>query len=249
MKIFKAFIMAMSTYTSIRMPNVWDEKLRSLVVPTFPLVGLVVGGLWCLAAFILSSINAPVQIAGAIIFALPMMISGFIHIDGLMDTCDAVFSWADLEKRRAILKDSHIGAFAAIGLGMWLILGYGAAQAAYEKGIPLLALVLIPVVSRSLSGSLMLSLKSIWDSGYAASYQKNSKKLHAAVTALWGVLAIALGFFFGGLTVFFSLLALIIGGLLAAWFSVGQLKGISGDLCGFILTLSELSAVLLLSLI
>ena len=45
---------------------------------------------------------------------VPVIVTGGIHVDGLLDTSDALSSWRDREKRLEILKDSHAGAFAVI---------------------------------------------------------------------------------------------------------------------------------------
>ena len=46
--------------------------------------------------------------------AIPLMITGGFHVDGFMDTMDAFHSYQEKEQKLNILKDSHIGAFAAV---------------------------------------------------------------------------------------------------------------------------------------
>lgn len=50
-----------------------------------------------------------------------LLITGGIHIDGYMDTMDAVHSYGNREKKLEILKDSHIGAFAVIMLVTYVL--------------------------------------------------------------------------------------------------------------------------------
>ena len=45
---------------------------------------------------------------------IPVLVTGGIHLDGLLDTADALSSWQTRERRLEILKDSHAGAFAII---------------------------------------------------------------------------------------------------------------------------------------
>ena len=72
------------------------------------------------------------KMAGGICFQrrLPdggaLLVTGGIHLDGFMDTTDARSSYGDREKKLAILKDSHVGAFAVIGCSFYLILSAGA---------------------------------------------------------------------------------------------------------------------------
>ena len=46
--------------------------------------------------------------------AIILLVTGGIHMDGYMDTMDALHSYGSREKKLEILKDSHIGAFAVI---------------------------------------------------------------------------------------------------------------------------------------
>lgn len=47
---------------------------------------------------------------------MPVWVTGGIHLDGYADTCDALASYGDREKKLEILKDPHCGAFAVIRL-------------------------------------------------------------------------------------------------------------------------------------
>ena len=59
---------------------------------------------------------------GAVLAAVPLLVTGGIHMDGFLDTCDARASWGDREKKLEILKDSHTGAFAVISGVLYLLL-------------------------------------------------------------------------------------------------------------------------------
>ena len=65
--------------------------------------------------------------------AIPLMISGGFHVDGYMDTMDAFHSYQSREKKLEILKDSHIGAFAAIMLALYYMIVY---RSNFMKYIP-----------------------------------------------------------------------------------------------------------------
>ena len=56
---------------------------------------------------------------------IPIIITGGIHLDGLLDTADALSSYKSMEEKLEILKDSHTGAFAIIVGGAWFILALG----------------------------------------------------------------------------------------------------------------------------
>ena len=117
MSVIKSLILAFSMYSRIPVPHVWiEEKDMKYTFGFFPLVGVVIGALfsgWLIFArkFCIGTITS-MCVSGVFL----LLITGGIHIDGYMDTMDAVHSYGDREKKLEILKDSHIGAFAVIML-------------------------------------------------------------------------------------------------------------------------------------
>ena len=92
----------------------WDEAARGRMLGFLPLIGLIVGAIWAAAAHLCTALNLPSAVRALILCALPWLVTGFLHLDGFMDVCDAVLSRRDLETRQRILKDSHCGSFAVI---------------------------------------------------------------------------------------------------------------------------------------
>ena len=102
-----AFFMAWGMFLSIPCPaKIWDEKARPWQLVYLPLVGLLVGAIWALAAYLTGLFGRLPAICAAILAALPFLLTGFIHLDGFMDCCDAILSRRDLATRQKILKDS-----------------------------------------------------------------------------------------------------------------------------------------------
>ena len=80
-----------------------------------------------IATFALCEIlGAGVLFQTCLLTAVPLLITGGIHMDGYLDVTDARHSYGEREKKLAILKDPHTGAFAIIGLGLYLLLYAGA---------------------------------------------------------------------------------------------------------------------------
>ena len=237
-RVIKAFFMCLSMFTAIPCPyRPWDEDARGLMLATLPVVGAVVGLLWY-ALSLLGELLVP-QVSAALIAALPWILTGFIHLDGYMDTCDAMLSWRPLEKRLEILKDSHTGAFAVVGLVLLALFSYDAASG---RAADLKALIFIPIVSRCGSALSVLTLKPIGHSQYAAMSGNAGQRI--AVIAMW-VLAV------GGCALWLrsDALALIVetAAYAAAMTWVYRtLKGVSGDVAGFALTVSECAALIAL---
>ena len=204
-----------------------------------PLVGAVIGLIWWLASS-LAGIIAPQPLAAAVIAAMPFLLTGFMHLDGFMDTSDAVLSWRPLEDRLRILKDSHTGAFAVVNLCVLMLFMYGASASVAGKDLRIL--VLIPVISRCGSAFCVTTLRPLGHSEYKGHAGNTAQRL--AIIAVW-LIATITGFVWLGRSAF-VLLAETIAYALAMWSVVRILKGVSGDLAGFALTLSELAGLIVL---
>lgn len=105
MSIIKSMVIAFSMYSKIPMPHLeLDEKDMKYVMGFFPLIGLITGTLvygWIYAGKIL---YVPDISRTLVLIILPVIITGGIHVDGYMDTCDALNSYGDREKKLAILR-------------------------------------------------------------------------------------------------------------------------------------------------
>lgn len=223
----------------------WDEKARDKMMVCLPLIGCVVGGVWALCAWLLRLWNPPAALRAAVLAIVPWVTTGFIHLDGYMDVCDAVLSRRDLETRQRILKDSHCGAFAVICLGL-LMLGQWSLFLSAES-LPLLALGMIPAAVRASAGFAVLTLRPMGTSQYAKLDRQKLRARQAALVVL-EVLACGLPVLFCGLPGLAPLCGCAVYWL-AAWHGFRQLNGMSGDISGFALTLGELAGVAALILV
>ncbi len=121
-----------------------EELARSLF--WFPWVGALLGVIYGAAALGLGRVW-PLPVAAAGLVALTVILSRGLHLDGLADTLDGLGGGRDPETRLAVMKDSRLGAFGAIGLGLALLLKYALLLALLEQG-RLAGLVLFPALSR-----------------------------------------------------------------------------------------------------
>jgi adenosylcobinamide-GDP ribazoletransferase len=244
-RLFKGFFMSMGMFTAIPTPfSKWEDRATNLVIPFFPAVGGVIGGIWFTTAYLLQLTGLSVMLKSAIIMLMPLLLSGFLHIDGFMDTTDAIFSRRDLSEKRRILKDSHVGAFAVIALAVLFLISFCSVHTFVSEGKNILVLLFIPVLSRCVTGVAVLRLKLISENSYAALFRKDTKPVYIFVLAATAILCVWLATISGGVIMLAPLLVLISSGCLAAVYVYKELDGISGDLSGFILTVSELCAIM-----
>lgn len=249
MKLLYSCIIAISMYSRIPVPQIqWTKERMKHALCFFPLVGLIQGlflALWLWLAeevFRLSPVMTGLWAA-----ALPLLITGGIHMDGFLDTMDGVCSYGDREKKLEILKDPHLGAFAVIYTFAYMLLYAGASCefAARAEGSARLLPVLFMTMERAFSGLSVLSFPSAKKDGLAASFaQAAEKKTDRMGMMLWPLATGAVSWLLGGLSwllaaaVFFVLLL-----ILFVWFyrwSKKQFGGITGDLAGFYLQAGEL---------
>ena len=115
MRIIKSCIVAFSMYSKIPMPQFeWKEEDMQYMLCFFPWVGAVIG----VCLYLWNRFCAAFQVGriAYVLFAvaIPILVTGGFHVDGFMDTMDALHSYQPRERKLEILKDSHIGAFLSL---------------------------------------------------------------------------------------------------------------------------------------
>ena len=234
-----AFFMCQSMFCAIPAPQVWDEKAKDKMLLFLPVVGLELGAIW----YLLSLLPLPGLMKAIVLSACPWVGTGFLHLDGFMDVTDAVKSCRSLQRRREILKDSHVGSFAVIGIVL-LILGQFACFAAVPEGADLKILILLPAVSRCCSALAVTALPAMSTSQYAG---QQRPKRHLLVPAVILLIFLSAGFLVCGRTAL-PLLGVLSGYGLALWRGCKSLEGMNGDIAGYALTIGELCGAAVLAL-
>ena len=213
----------------------------------FPLVGVIEGCLLGLWLFIAAQFNLSVGIRFLWASAIPFLVTGGIHMDGFMDTMDAVHSYGDRTKKLEILKDPHLGAFALICAVVYLLLYTGSMYEFCEnaRGKAMFYPVLFLFSERVFSGLSVVMFPSAKNNGLAAAFsQASEKKLDKKILLLSLVILAVLAFGIWdvqGLEVYG--VCLVLQGVLFAWYDKWSKKnfgGITGDLAGFFLQAEEL---------
>ena len=249
-KPLTALMMAWGTYLAIPCPyKVWDDALRPWQIVCLPPVGLVVGGIWALCAGIFAKLGFTGFLAAAILAAVPFLVTGFFHLDGFLDCCDAILSRRDLATRQKILKDSRVGAFAVVSAVLLFLLSF-AALADCSFSLIWRALLLIPVVTRCMAGVAVETFAPMQTSPYAGSFAAGKTKTQRRIL-LGMYIAVMFVVFLWLFSKPSCALAVAWAGLttiLACRLARRNLGGMSGDIAGFSITLGELSGLLILAI-
>lgn len=245
-KYLTAFQMTQSMFCSLPFPcRNWDEKCKPYMLIFLPLVGLEIGGMWLGLDYILNILEVSPLIYGLLMCALPYLATGFIHLDGFMDVVDAIGSWRTLEKRREILKDSHVGSFAVVWSIFLILAGY-TVFSSFLENTARSVLIFVPIISRCCSAIAIMYLKTMNTSQYSKGmvYPKG----HKAILFMILTTCVAVGVYFYGKSGL-VLLGCIAGYGIALRKSYRCLEGMNGDISGFCICIGELCAVAVLALV
>lgn len=257
MKLITGFFMAWGNFCAIPCPcKLWDEKARKLMLVMFPVIGLVIGLLWYGLYWSLNFLSLPLPLFAAVMTAYPFMVSGCIHLDGFMDCNDAILSRRPLEERQRILKDSHVGAFAVISVILLFMVFFASMWSVAEKGSEgaFLYLIAAPVLARAASAGAVLTKKPLSTSQYQPSFDKEENQGYKwSLIFIWVLAAVVVAAgeyrIFGKAELALAAVVQLAVSLAGGAYARKQLGGMSGDIAGFMLVLSELAAVIWLAVI
>lgn len=255
MKIITAFFMAWGYFLALPCPyKKWDNSVRHYMLAFLPAVGMVAGAIWCLFNYVVFQIGMPGPLASLISMMYIFFISGFFHLDGFMDSCDALLSQRDLAERQRILKDSTVGAFSVISV-MLLIASWVVIYVMTIGKLEFWQAFLIPTVSRTMSAIWVLILKPIGHSQYKDGFSNEERSKALVMTLVLVVVGIGISVFMAYPAGDYMLNPLIVAGAMIGastiltMYATKQLGGMSGDISGFGLCLIEFVGVFTVALL
>ena len=207
-------------------------------------MGIFVGAALWLWSILCSALGLSAVLFAAVAVCIPLLISGGIHMDGYMDTMDALSAHQSRERKLEIMKDPNCGAFAVIYCGIYLFLQFGLFHELYlHEGVAFYVPAF--VLSRGLSAFFAVNLPNARKGGMLCAYTQNADRRKATIaTLLTAVLC-------GGVLVLLSVktgLCILLGAIFCALFyrrlAMKEFGGVTGDTSGFFLQLCELSCLL-----
>ena len=240
-QLLSGLFVAFSLYSKIPVPRTeWTEDSMRYALCFLPLVGVVVGALELGWLHLSRSLEVQVLLYAVLAAAIPVLVTGGIHLDGFTDTCDALASWGDREKRLEILKDPHVGAFGVMDLAVLLLVQCGLYAQFYQAPRPAAPLLLLFPLARCFGGLAIVAIPCAKGSGLAYTFAQASHRRRVALLLL-GEAAFCLVLFFAcsplraGAALALALILLP----LYRRFCLKRFGGVTGDLAGFCITLGE----------
>lgn len=237
MTALETIAVALGMYSKIPVPQVeWNEKNMRYALCAFPIVGVFCGLSW----FLISIVPLPEILRGALLCVSPIIITGGIHLDGYADTCDALSSYGDKEKKRQILHDPHCGAFAVIRVCVYFVLYFALCTAFQPNFRAVLCAGFGFVLSRTLSGWSVAALPMASDTGLARTFSDlaNKQRVRIILTVFALIMTVLMAVFCGLTGILTAIIS--VATLYYYWLTAKkQFGGISGDLAGWFLQKCE----------
>ncbi|MCR5600915.1 MAG: adenosylcobinamide-GDP ribazoletransferase [Ruminococcus sp.] len=235
--LFSAFQM----YSRIPTPKVeWRDENRRYSMCFFPLIGAVMGALAVVWCFVCDKLDIGSFLYGAGVFAMTVIVTGGIHLDGYCDTCDARASWGDRQKKLAILSDSHIGAFAAIKLAVYAVV-YTALLSELNDYSSAVVIGCGYVLSRALSGFAAVTFRAAKKEGTLQSFSVPAdKKTTVRVLIITAAVCCCIMMFFSFTAGTAASAAALLTMLCYRRTAYKEFGGITGDLEGWFLQMCEM---------
>lgn len=211
-------------------------------IPYFPLAGLVIGVFASLVYTVFLSPFFPRDVCDILILLLLVFLTGGLHLDGLSDMLDGLGSGKDRESSLRIMKDSRIGAFGTIGLIFAVLMKYIFLNN-IDTSFLVSMLILMPVYGRW--SILILGYRSQYagqERGLGTVFVEKTDRDACIKGSVIALLASLIVSGLRGLVILGLVFALVF--LLKRYFEK-RLGGVTGDIYGAVIELSEITALLI----
>ncbi|WP_314663946.1 adenosylcobinamide-GDP ribazoletransferase [uncultured Selenomonas sp.] len=240
-----SFLVGLQFLTRIRIvrQTVWTAEDFGRSTRFFPLVGLVLGICYALAAWILVSVLGMRVLTAALLLILPLLLTGGLHADGFMDTADGVFSGRERERKLEIMKDSRVGSFGVVAFVLLMFLQFALLL---DMSPPLLVSVffVMPIIGRMAMVLAVSCFPYARADGMGKTFADMADRGTVAIAAVTtSVLVIPIGLL--------ATLALVLGIVFALLFCrwmTAILGGVTGDVYGAATVLTETIVLVVFSL-
>ena len=268
----KGFLLLLSFMTRIPMPKIeYDEEKLGKSMKYFPVVGIIVGFIllfFCIIFnFILKNISysAVLPLMIIVVILTDLITTGALHLDGLADTFDGIFSYRSKHKMLEIMKDSRLGSNGALALILYFLLKFILlfSLTIESREAAIYVIMTYPVVSRFCSVVSCASSPYARGSGMGKTFVDNTKTCGLIVATVITFLY-AIGMIFMPFLLFTnyslpiqiimkSILIIVIIVALSALFAYAfsklierKIGGITGDTLGALLEISSLLYIVLI---
>ena len=233
-----------------------DERAFGKSMKYYPVIGFLLGIITFSLFFALNALTNGIfnpSILALLYILIEIFLTGIIHLDGLADSFDGLFSYQNKEKILEIMKDSHIGTNAVIALILYSLIKYtlfAEILTNYQNSVSSLCILflIMPIFSRLSVVYSCAFFPYAKKEGMAKIFVENTTHKDFYKSLLGVILFILLFSFFSSVSflVLFLMLALIfMFTYLYNIFLMHKINGNTGDTFGALLELNALLTLLL----
>lgn len=240
--LYESFIVTISMFSKLPTPKVeWSAQNMKHIFTFLPIIGIFVGISELLWQIIATKFALNTVFYSVVAVILPIIITGGIHLDGYIDSCDAIFSYGDKDKKLAILSDPTVGAFGVLYLLIYLLLSLGLWAQLFQQNVSLISFVAPYIIGRVVGGFLIKLEQPAKKDGLMNIF-KNSEKPDKTVFFLiiWSIFVALLLAYLSLYLLFFVSISLLIFIALCRRYVYKAFGGFTGDLVGFSISMCEL---------
>lgn len=237
--MINSFLIVISFISVIPVPKkfipVWNSHTLRYFCVMLGIAGILFSFLWFIFWFMLCRLVMLSDILrGFMMMIFTLTLTGGLHMDGLMDTCDAVFSHRDRDTRLKILSDTHAGSFAVMGCMIIFMAGtlLFSELLSSHTHTDIITLSFIPAYSRLGMSLLLVNLPFAKKNGLAVMLGSSGNKRD-------NIALIIMLLLFSFFTSKIIPVIMIIFAFLWAKLCIKIFGGITGDLLGAFVELSE----------
>jgi adenosylcobinamide-GDP ribazoletransferase len=232
----KGFLLLLQFMTRIPTPKMeYNPKEMGKAMKFFPVIGMIIGGiLYSSYLFINQYFDSPTLVV-LIVLLIEVVLTGGLHLDGLADTFDGIFSYRSKKRMLEIMKDSRIGSNGVLALILYFLFKITLlAEVISIDQMPYFLLVM-PVISRFASVLNCGIAKYARDTGMGKYLVEETTFVGLVISF---VITASYSYYFVGIAGIYSLLLVVI---LAGYFAKlmeRKIGGITGDTLGAVLEMS-----------
>lgn len=245
-QIVFSFLVALQFLTTLPIPL--RKTPQSLDVGQsvryFPAVGIVLGVVISLFNRLLVLFVSP-DLDDLLTVVLLIMLTGALHLDGFLDSCDGLFGYRTPERRLEIMRDSRVGSFGVVGGWVLLTLKYVALREV-PPDLKMAALLLAPMLGRWALVNAVVLFPYGRESGLGTIYKQFTTKRELILATIAMFLIAGLILQIRGLVLCLLIFGLAI--LLGRWIMTKLPAGLTGDSYGFITEVCEMATWLIIGI-
>lgn len=249
---FKKLILTIGYVTSIPLSGLIKEPVEEKdlhgLAKYLPLAGALIGGMLACLSWILVLLNCDNLIGAALVAVAWLAITGSLHMDGLMDTADGIFSHQNKARMLEIMQDSRVGNFGVLwGIAIFVLKLASLSSLFNQPGMLVPLIILTPISARWTEVYCIARFNYAKPEGKGKVWHDTTKSPNDLFLGLIPLVMAGaiLALYFRPSAIMVPIVATMLAGIVSAHWLNKILGGQTGDTYGAVVELAEVSGLVL----